>query len=106
MVVINDIIFILSSSTSGPNINGVPSITSVSCTGDEKYFIACSYVFGITCSSSGLAGVSCVADTGEYTEGIYNYSILAGAYLGVQLHPFSPHLINIHYYHKLHTHVM
>ena len=86
MVVINDIIFILSSSISGPNINGVPSIASVSCAGDEDYFTACSYVLGITCSSSGLAGVSCVADTGECTEGIYCiYSILAGADLAASL---------------------
>ena len=75
------LLLVSSSSTSGPNINGVPSIASVSCTGDEEYFTACSYVLGITCSSSTLAGVSCVADTGECTEGIYNI-LVQGIYYG------------------------
>ena len=69
-------LLVSSSSFSGPNIDGLPSISSVSCTDDDEYFTACSYVLGNTCSTISLAGVSCVADAGEYTEGIYNAIIL------------------------------
>ena len=63
----------LSSTNSGPNIDLLPSISSVSCTGNEKYFGACSFVLGSSCFSNALAGVSCVADTGEYIQKVILY---------------------------------